>query len=101
MSNVDTINFTLDLAAVPNYTLEVDGGNDITATLDTAIVINQITGDIYDGEYIVDPSFEQQTLETRNKTLTDDVTVNAIMVSRTTNTSGGYTVYIGGEIDYA
>ncbi len=98
--NRDTINFTLALDGVPNYTLDVDGGNDITATLDTAIVVRPLEGDIYDGEYIVDPSFEQQILETKNKTMEDDVTVNAIMVSRTTNTSGGYTVYIGGDIEY-
>ncbi len=98
--NRDTINFTLTLDGVPNYVLEVDTGDNITAALDTAIVVRPLTGDIYDGEYIVDPSFEQQILATRNKTLTDDVTVNAIMVSRTTNASGGYTVYIGGDIAY-
>jgi len=100
VSNVDTINFTLDFADVPNYTLEVDGGDDIAMALDTAIVVRPLEGDIYDGEYVVDPSFDQQTLQTKNKTMEDDVTVNAIMVSRTTNLSGGYTVYIGGEIEY-
>lgn len=98
--NNDTINFTLALDCVPNYTLEVDGGNEISATLDTAIIVNQITGDLYGGPYVVDPSFDQQTLQTKNKTMEDDVTVNAIMVSRTTNLSGGYTVYIGGDINY-
>lgn len=98
--NRDTINFTLTVDEVPNYTLDVDNGNDITVALDTAIVIRPLSGDIYDGEYIVDPSFEQQVLATRNKTMEDDVTVNAIMVSRTTNASGGYTVYIGGDIAY-
>ena len=98
--NNDTINFTLSLDGVPNYTLEVDSGDNITAALETAIVIRPLEGDIYDGEYVVDPSFDEQTLLTRNKTLEDNVTVNPIMVSRTTNPSGGYTVYIGGEIDY-
>lgn len=100
MSNVDTINFTLGLEGIPNYTLEVGGGDEITAALDTAIVVRPLSGDIYDGDYIVDPTFEQQILATRNKTMEDDVTVNAITVSRTTNASGGYTVYIGGDIAY-
>ena len=52
----------------------------------------------YTGSYEVDPSFELQTLETSGKQMTDDVDVNAIEVSTTTNPAGGNTVYIGGEI---
>lgn len=63
--------------------------------------IREIKGDfpIYEGPYEVDPAFEDRILETKNTTLTDDVTVNAIIVSRTTNPSGGNTVYIGGIIN--
>lgn len=50
----------------------------------------------YLGPYIVDPIFETITLETNDKKMTDDVTVNPIAVSRTSNLSGGITVYIGG-----
>ena len=50
----------------------------------------------YTGEYIVDPAFDPQTLETTGKRMLDDVTVKAIGVSRTTNPAGGITVYIGG-----
>lgn len=53
---------------------------------------------IYSGAYEVTPSFEEQTLPTAHKTLVEDVTVHAIEVSRTTNPSGGITVYIGGII---
>lgn len=52
----------------------------------------------YDGTYVVEPSFAQQILETKNKVMRDDVTVNAIEVARTSNPSGGTTVYIGGII---
>lgn len=52
----------------------------------------------YTGEYIVEPMFEAQTLETTGKRMLDDVTVNAIEVARTSNPSGGITVYIGGAI---
>ena len=53
-------------------------------------------GDPYTGEYTVTPTFADQTLETQGLYMLDDVTVEAIEVSRTTNPSGGTTVYIGG-----
>ena len=53
----------------------------------------------YQGEYTVEPGWESQTLETQNKTLTDDITVNAIYFSEVSNPSGGKTVYIGGEFN--
>lgn len=49
----------------------------------------------YGGDYEVTPSFAAQTLETRAKTMTDDLTIRAIPVSRTTNPAGGKTIYIG------
>lgn len=52
-------------------------------------------GDPYAGDYDVTPNFERQTLKTRNRLMLDDVTVRAISVSRTTNPSGGKTIYIG------
>lgn len=61
---------------------------------DTKIVT--VAGDPYLGEYEVTPSFEQQTLATSNKYMSDDVTVYAIEVSTVSNPSGGNTVYIGG-----
>ena len=54
----------------------------------------------YGGPYNVKPSFEDQTLYTRDKLMLEDVTVDAISVSRVTNPAGGKTVYIGGIIDY-
>lgn len=49
---------------------------------------------IYDGPYVVDPSFDQQVLDTDNKKLLDDVTVNKIKVTSTRNPSGGNTLSI-------
>lgn len=54
------------------------------------------TGDPYEGEYNVMPSFKDQVLETSQKLMKDDVTVYAIQVSKVGNLSGGNTVYIGG-----
>lgn len=52
----------------------------------------------YTGSYIIDPDFEGQVLQTRQKYMTDNVTVNPIQVESVSNTSGGRTVYIGGII---
>lgn len=52
--------------------------------------------EVYDGEYVVNPSFNEQILDTKHKMMEDDVVVEPIMVSTTINLSGGNTVYIGG-----
>lgn len=56
-------------------------------------------GEPYDGSYNVTPEFSAQTLATRGKSMRDDVTVEAITVSRTENAAGGKTIYIGGIIN--
>ena len=53
----------------------------------------------YDGDYIVDPTFDKQVLETQSKLMLENVEVNPIEVSRVSNPSGGTTVYIGGLIN--
>ncbi len=66
--------------------------------LTTNIIINE-GGEYYTGEYEVDPTFEEQILQTQDKMMLEDVTVHAIEVSRVSNPSGGKTVYIGGSIN--
>lgn len=52
--------------------------------------------DFYNGPYNVRPIlYNGQRLETKQKILTDDVTVEAIPVTTTTNPYGGQTVVIG------
>ena len=71
--------------------------------LDTnTILVNKLepyigtAGEIYDGDYIVKPlPFDSQTLETKYKTLTENVVVLEIPYFETTNLSNGLTVYIG------
>lgn len=53
----------------------------------------------YTGDYIVDPDFATQMLETKEKFMLDDVTINPIEVARVSNPAGGRTIYIGGEIN--
>ena len=53
------------------------------------------TDDKYEGDYNVIPRVYQQTLETKDKLMLDDVTVEIIPLSRVINLSNGYTVTIG------
>lgn len=53
----------------------------------------------YSGDYEVTPSATEDTvLETKGKHMNDDVTVLKIPMWETSNESGGYTVYIAGEV---
>lgn len=53
----------------------------------------------YTGPYEIEAEFKNQTLPTKGKAMKHDLTVHAIRVSRTSNQSGGKTIYIGGLID--
>lgn len=75
----------------------------ITGSLAEIAVINgtifiptYVDVDLYSGVYDVSPDFTGKTLDTANKTLTDNITVKPIEVQTMSNSSGGLTVYIGG-----
>ena len=53
------------------------------------------TDDKYEGDYNVIPRVYQQTLDTKDKLMLNDVTVEIIPLSRVINLSNGYTVTIG------
>ncbi len=83
----------------------VDGlNNDIDITMGaTPAPIEADVGEItlvdretYSGSYEVTPSASQQTLDTDNKVLANDVVVKPIPYFETSNISG-ITVYIGGN----
>lgn len=50
----------------------------------------------YTGETTVIPDFDQHILETANKLVSSDITVERIPVNEAINEAGGYTVWIGG-----
>jgi len=64
-------------------------------SMDTAIIEWQ--GEPYEGPYSVRPKVTSQSLLTRHKLMTDNLTVQEIPYYQTTNAQGGYTVIIGGE----
>ena len=63
---------------VEEYDLEVGDDSSFDCDLGTAIVINQIVGDEYEGPYEFTPSGETQTVEISLKTATQDITINPI-----------------------
>lgn len=65
------------------------------ASLQTAVI--HWDGSPYEGEYAVTPKTTQQSLETKHKTMQNDLTVLEIPYYQTTNEAGGYTVIIADE----
>lgn len=51
----------------------------------------------YKGEYEVEPRKVEQTLDTKNKSMKEDVIVHPIFYAETSNISGGLTAVIGME----
>lgn len=73
---------------------------DVQAGASLGQTVIQFVGETnpYTGEYIIDPDFDRQTLQTKQKYMTDNITVNPIQVESVSNIEGGRTVYIGGII---
>lgn len=74
----------------------------ITEQLDVELEIGTIIrvgGDFpdYEGEYEITPKITEQVLETKNKSLLDNITVFQIPYASVSNPSGGNTVTIGLE----
>lgn len=86
----------LEIAAT-NEAVDFDiafSGETVDLGVDTEI--RAVTLEEYDGAYVVIPKVSQeQVLETKNKAMTDNVTVYEIPITRTTNPHGGQTVLIG------
>ena len=63
--------------------------------IDFGEIILVKTDEVYDGSYNVIPRVYQQVLPTKDKLMTDDVTVEVIPLAKVLNPSNGYTVTIG------
>ncbi len=62
------------------------------------VVLENVTGDKYEGAYDVIPStYQDKVLETRNLVMTKDVTVRKIPQYEVSNEAGGTTFIIGEE----
>ena len=61
-------------------------------------VTKYLGGELYEGEYVVTPMVKEQTMPTKNKVLTEDMTIKSIPFFNVSNNSGGNTVYIASEV---
>lgn len=93
-------NIVCDGDAVVSIVSDGDAVVDIVEDGECGVYYEASEKQIYEGPYSVAPTFEDQTLRTRDRLMHDDVTVDAISVSSVSNTAGGRTVYIGGIINY-
>jgi hypothetical protein len=63
------------------------------------IVEVQKDAEYYAGEYEVTPKVDAQTLPTKNKLMSADLTVKGVPIYETSNNAGGKTVYIAKELE--
>lgn len=76
-----------------------DNTKHIEATVGEVQTVTLSDGkEIYQGQYTVTPRVERQSLSTKNKILTEDVTIKSIPFFNVSNNSGGNTVYIASEV---
>lgn len=54
---------------------------------------------VFNGDYIINPKSTQQILLTKDKQMTDDVTIKPIPYFETSNEEDGITIFIGSEVD--
>ena len=67
-------------------------------TPDKVIRVMDYDAPVYTGETTVNPDFIGKVLQTAQKTVISNITVNPIQVESVSNIQGGRTVYIGGII---
>lgn len=75
-----------------NLDIPIDG------TPDKVIKVTDYDAPVYTGETTVNPDFTGTVLQTAQKIVTNNITVNPIQVESVSNIQGGRTVYIGGII---
>lgn len=67
----------------------------LEATVDYINIEDFIKQHKYKDSYVAISSFEDLVLQTKNKFLEDDILIEKMNMSETSNPSGGYTLYIG------
>lgn len=72
----------------------------VLQTMESGLYLPSTVGnELYDGSYNIIPTIDGLVLPTSQKTMADDLTVEAIPYFETSNLSGGYTVYIAGDLN--
>ena len=70
----------------------------LDGTPDKVLKVTDYDAPTYTGETTVNPDFNGIVLQTAQKIVTNNITVNPIQVESVSNIQGGRTVYIGGII---
>jgi len=86
----------------PNYRVVLDGELSLNLQMDgepsNTIKATEYDAPTYQGQTVVNPDFNGTVLETAQKIVLSNITVNPIQVESVSNPMGGRTVYIGGII---
>ena len=77
MITIEPILLDVDVS-VEEYELEYTEEAALDVELATAIIVEKITGDDYEGEYTITPSAETQVLQTKDFVMNDNLTINPI-----------------------
>lgn len=88
------VDVTVDESDVVNISIGISEDVDVSVK-DLVVYHTGSGGEIYKGEYSVTPSTQQQVLETKNKSMKDNVTVFEIPIYEVGN-EFGTTMIIGG-----
>lgn len=73
---------------------EASLSNVISGEAIQVLVTQRQDAESYTGPYTVTPKAEEQTLNTKDKVMDDDVTIESIPIYEVSNESGGTTFYI-------
>ena len=85
---------TIKLDSISPVTAKIASNEAMVARMDS-VMIHTSNIEFYDGEYKVIPLAKKEiTLFTKNKTMSDDVSVKRIPRYETSNDAGGETFYI-------
>ena len=77
MITIEPILLDVELS-VEEYDLELSEETAVDLDMDTAIVVNQIFGEEYEGPYEFTPTADTQVVAINLKTATQDITINPI-----------------------
>lgn len=91
----------IEIEIIQEELIDVTVENEIEVEVvipETEIIVKEAPK--YTGAYTVTPDVEPITLQTKDKVMTDDVTVFKIPLWEVSNPFGGTTIYIGGEEVY-
>lgn len=82
---------------------KISAGNGLKARINASgVLVGSLSKPVgyidYTGSYEVTPKTSEQSLQTKDKHLIENVTIKSIPFFDVSNTSGGSTVYIGSEV---